>query len=379
LAGTDQQPVSALSGKTLAVKDLFHMAGLPTGAGSPDWLRTHDLAEITSPVISSLLAAGCEFAGKTLTDELAYSLNGQNQHYGTPVNPAAPERLPGGSSSGSAVAVANHSADIGLGTDTGGSIRVPASYNGLYGLRPTHNLVSTDALIDLAPRFDTVGWLTRDFATQLAIADLFLPKTSVELGSIVIADLPWLPHWSAKVGGLAQRLAALGFAVNTLAIPEDTLAQASAAFRTLQARQIWRSHGQWIIEENPSFAPDIQERFLWCATLCAQEESQAQDAADNFIAYWQDAVMPMGSCLLMPSAPGAAPLLSSTAQYLADYRNQLMGLTAPTGLTGGVQLSIPAMADQGAPWGLSLCAGAGNDWALLRLAEALLPHLLEAN
>ena len=163
-----------LSGLRLAVKDLFHMAGLPTSAGNPTWLATHPIPTKTASSVAALLNAGANFCGKTMTDELAYSLNGQNIHYGTPSNPVTPDRLPGGSSSGSAVAVASGLADIGLGTDTGGSIRVPASYNGLFGLRPTHGVIPSDNMVALAPSFDTVGWLTKDLTTLAKIASILL-------------------------------------------------------------------------------------------------------------------------------------------------------------------------------------------------------------
>ncbi len=100
--------------------------------------------------------------GKAITDELTYSLNGENIHYGTPVNPKAPGRIPGGSSSGSAVAVAGELADFALGTDCGGSVRAPASFCGIYGMRPSHGRISTAGVFRLAPRFDTVGWFARD-------------------------------------------------------------------------------------------------------------------------------------------------------------------------------------------------------------------------
>ncbi|HSX85624.1 MAG TPA: amidase family protein, partial [Cellvibrio sp.] len=165
----------SLAGLRLGVKDLFHIAGLATAAGNPDWLASHPLPEQTSPVVTQLLNAGAELIGKTQTDELAYSLNGLNTHYGAPANPRSPERLPGGSSSGSAVAVAASDIDIGLGTDTGGSIRVPASYNGLFGIRTSHGLISSEQMVPLAPLFDTVGWLTRDAKTLAQVGEVLLP------------------------------------------------------------------------------------------------------------------------------------------------------------------------------------------------------------
>ena len=141
LPGSETGPLATLS---LAVKDVFHIKGHPTGAGNPDWLRTHPVAGTTAPAVQRLLDAGAHIVGKTHTDELAYSLNGENVHYGTPVNPNAAGRIPGGSSSGSAAAVAGGLVDFAIGTDCGGSVRLPASYCGIFGFRPTHGRIPLD-------------------------------------------------------------------------------------------------------------------------------------------------------------------------------------------------------------------------------------------
>src|SRR5262245_20127130 len=161
LAGTTTGP---LAGLTFAAKDLFDIAGSRVCAGNPDWLRTHAPAEKTAPAVQILLGAGATLVGKTLTDELAFSMSGENIHYGTPLNPAAPDRIPGGSSSGSASATASKLVDFALGTDTSGSIRVPASYCGLFSMRPTHGRISCQGVVPLAPSFDTIGWFARDAA-----------------------------------------------------------------------------------------------------------------------------------------------------------------------------------------------------------------------
>src|SRR5262245_40397488 len=153
-----------LVGTTFVAKDLYDVRGYRTGAGNPDWERTHEPAARTAPAIERLLAAGATLVGKSCTDELAFSLDGINVHYGTPLNPRFPDRLPGGSSSGSASAVAAGLCDFALGSDTSGSIRVPASYCGVYGFRPSHGAVPIDGVVPLAPAFDTVGWLARDAA-----------------------------------------------------------------------------------------------------------------------------------------------------------------------------------------------------------------------
>src|SRR5580765_6440612 len=153
--------VGPLAGTTFVAKDVLDVIGTRTGAGNPALRAAAAPATRSAEAVRRLLAAGSRLVGKARTDELAFSMAGRNELDGTPMNPAAPGRLTAGSSSGPAAAVAGHLADIGLGTDTGGSIRVPAAHCGLVGLRPTHGRVSSEGVFPLAPSFDTVGWLTR--------------------------------------------------------------------------------------------------------------------------------------------------------------------------------------------------------------------------
>eukprot|EP00752_Nemacystus_decipiens_P019502 g17558.t1 len=164
----------------MGIKDLFDVAGLRTGNGSPTWLAAAEPATADAPVVATLLDAGARFVGKTLTDEMAWSLNGENAHYGTPVNVAAPGRIPGGSSAGSAAAVAGGLVDFALGSDTGGSVRAPASYCGIWGLRPTHGRIALDGAMALAPSFDTAGWFAKTPEIMAQVGDiLFSPHGRV--------------------------------------------------------------------------------------------------------------------------------------------------------------------------------------------------------
>lgn len=370
---TTKLPLSAksgaLQGLSLAVKDLFHIKGLPTTAGNPDWLTTHPIPQSTNSAVELLLAAGAQFAGKTITDELAYSLNGQNIHYGTPLNFKAPDRLPGGSSSGSAAAVASGEVDIGLGTDTGGSIRVPASYNGLFGLRPTHGVIATDNMVALAPGFDTVGWLTRDLATLHKVAQVLLPQNQIStIDNIYFSEeLNNLVYHSKEIEQLieqrSERFTPCAFAT-------ELLSKASDAFRVLQGREIWQQHGEWLTQHNPNIAPDIKQRLNWCAELTAEQQHAAQDSAhainQKITDYFSD-----GHCLLLPTTPGPAPLLKTSAEDLVQYRNHLLGLTALAGLGGLPQLHIPFDTGSQAPLGYSLIGPKGSDMALIKLAFKL--------
>lgn len=343
-----------LRGLRVGVKDLFDIAGIPTSAGNPDWLATHEVPEHTAPAVLDLMHAGAQIVAKTLTDELAYSLNGINTHYGTPVNAAAPERLPGGSSSGSAAMVAHGLADVGLGTDTGGSIRVPASYNGLFGLRPTHGVISIEHMVGLAPSFDTVGWMTRDLTTLAEVADVLLPRQQrVEFKRLCILkpQINGVDDWDVRASDWLVPRTSRFESIQEIPVPQSFLQLASQTFRTLQGAEIWQTHGKWVSEVQPQFAPDISERMAWCQTMTpAQIDQAARDRIEivQTLSHWLEGEH---SVAILPTTPGAAPLLTESADRLADYRVALMGLTALAGLSSRPQLHLPVLSDQGAPWG----------------------------
>ncbi len=372
----------ALAHKNVAVKDLFHIAGYPTSAGNPDWLASHVIPTETSPVITELLKQGATLVGKTITDELAYSLNGQNIHYGTPINTKNPNLLPGGSSSGSAIAVAEGSADIGLGTDTGGSIRVPASYNGLFGLRPSHGLISTEHMVELAPRFDTVGWITRDLATLTTVAEVLLPPQAS-----LIADKPVVLGTSHLLNATCQHHTHLTSIIDNLKqsgvyrlsdISEQlslhVLEQGVVAFRKLQGAEIWATHGEWITEQQPRFAPDIAARFKWCQTVSPAQVKQALAVQADFCQLLER-IFGQVDFVLLPTTPGSAPLLSAAEHQLNQNRNTLLSMTCIAGLGGLPQLQIPLLQREQAPVGLSIIGPRNSDHTIIQFAKILLETL----
>jgi amidase len=168
-----------LDGLSFAVKDLIDIGGHKTGCGNPSWRYSHPPATVNAVCVEQLLTAGARCVGKTVIDELAFSLLGENHFYGTPLNPKAPDRVPGGSSSGSASAVACGLVDFALGTDTGGSVRVPASNCGTWGLRPSHEFISVAGVNPFAPTFDTVGILASSGAVLARAASVLLGQEDV--------------------------------------------------------------------------------------------------------------------------------------------------------------------------------------------------------
>ncbi len=362
----------ALSDLRLVYKDLYHVAGYPTGAGNPTWLHTHKPAVATSPVLLQLMNAGMQIIGRVQTDELAYSLNGCNIHYGTPVNPAAPDRLPGGSSSGSAVAVARGEADVGLGTDTGGSIRVPACYNGLFGIRPTHGRLSSEHMVPLAPRFDTPGWLCRDAVTLERVGALLFGVAPVEPEAV---DLIWattlfdlLPEaLRTAIAPLKQQLATCAASLHEWDFDPARLSELNNTFRTLQGREVARTHSEWVSQHPDAFARDIAERFQWASQLTAEAEAFAEETRQQ----WKTEIIAKleTAFLVIPTTPDLAPLRSASDADLADFRMKLLGLTALAGLAGLPQIHLPLVKIDGVPFGFSIIGKPNSDMQLLALAR----------
>lgn len=363
-----------LQSLTLAVKDVFDVRGLRTGAGNPAWRAQQAVAPQTATAVRLLLTAGARWVGKTVTDELTYSLAGINVHYGTPTNPRDPQRLPGGSSSGSAAAVAGGHADIGLGTDCGGSIRLPASYCGIWGMRPTHGRISGTGCLALAPSFDTVGWLARDGDTLArtleVLAHTELQALGAEVSLVVPADILALldePVHSAFVA--AQSQLAERFAIEPL--PFGTLAPATwaAAFRTLQAAEVHQQFGPWFARHGDSLGTDVRERFRKAAQVRAESVALAQADRIRACDALAHALSRPGRFLLLPTVPTIAPRLDESAERVDEIRARSQQLLCLAGLAGLPQVSFPWRDIDGAPVGLSVIGGRGRDEQVLQVAR----------
>lgn len=363
-----------LAGKTCAVKDIFDIEGEVTGFGNPTWRQTHSPARETAACLERLLMDGVRLRGRTHMDELAYSLNGENHHYGTPLNPNAPGRIPGGSSSGSATAAAAGVVDFALGTDTGGSVRVPASYCGLYGLRTTHDRVSRQGVVPLAQSFDTVGWFARDpdLMTQVGRV-LFVNWREDDPADYELA-LPediWALADSGTVAALQAGVEALqhlmGDALSFNLAADGDLEDWFMPFRVCQGWEIWQNHGAWVTEHSPDFGPGLGERLHWTSTIT---KAQWEEAAvrRQAIAEKTNRLLRTKTILVIPTAPGPAPLQGQDAAALESFRYRALQLTGIAGLSGVPQISLPLGKVDGCPVGLSLIAAKGCDELLLTLA-----------
>lgn len=361
-------PTGPLAGESVAVKDLYDVAGLSVGAGNPARLAATTPAEADALVVAALLAAGASLRGITQTDEFAYSLAGTNAHYGTPPNPAAPGRISGGSSSGSATAVALGEASIGLGTDTGGSIRVPAAYQGLYGIRTTHGALPRDGVLPLAPTFDAVGWLTRDAGLLARVGAVLVPGTTTAADRRLVTVPALLELAEVEVAA-----AVAGWQPRTLrpvTWPAQELAGWRDAFVTLQAWEAWRAHGTWLADRLDTLGPDVRGRFERARAIGADEAATARAVVDAA----RDTIRELvgDQVVVLPAAPTVAPLLGDgLAARLQETREATLALTCIAGIGGLPAVTVPLRTSTGLPCGACLLAAPGRDHDLLDLAREL--------
>ncbi|MEG9500321.1 MAG: amidase [Methylorubrum extorquens] len=365
-------PEGLLQGLTFGLKDMFDLAGVLTGAGNPDWRRTHPAPSRTAPAAARLLDAGAVLVGKTITDELAWDLDGRNAHYGTPTNIAAPGRMPGGSSSGSAAAVAAGLCAFALGTDTGGSVRLPASFCGLYGVRPTHNRIPSLGVVPLARSFDTVGWFARDPRVLRAVGQVLFGAATAQkpVRRLLIADDLFAlayPETREALAPAVERLARLVGRPEPVRVAGGDAERWREAFRMLQAHEAWVEHRDWIARADPEFGTDFREQLETGEHLDLGEVERASAVREEVRARMAGLV-PVGTWLILPSAPGIAPLLGISEDDLQPFHDRAHAMLCPAGHAGLPQISLPLASTEGCPVGLSMIAACGQDEGLLDLA-----------
>jgi amidase len=376
-----------LSGLRFAVKDLIDVAGHRTGCGNPTWLATHPPAAVHAVCVEQLLAAGAACAGKAVTDEVAFSLLGQNHFFGTPLNPAAPDRVPGGSSSGSASAVACGLVDFALGTDTGGSVRVPASNCGVWGWRPTHGLVSIAGVMPFSPTLDTVGVLARDSDVLQRAAAVLLGEGFPDQESVVpatvyllcdafaLADPDARDSLQSPMNELRESFGPRVRETSLGALCDDSQAADLSTwldtYRMLQGTEALSSLGGWVAEANPEFGPATQAGFEFIRGLDRTRIGEAVGRREHYFRLLRRALGPR-DLVCIPTAPTIAPVKGSISyDRKGDYYRRALSLTAIAGVGRLPQISMPLAAVGGVPIGLSLIAAHGEDLFLLSAAREM--------
>ena len=364
-----------LSGLTFVAKDLFDVAGYPTGGGNPDWPGNREPARRHAWAVQTLLDAGATLVGKTITDEVSLGILGENVFHGTPLNSAAPDRVPGGSSAGSVAAVAAGMCDIALGTDTGGSVRVPASFCGVHGIRPTHGRLDLSGMMSQAPRSDTTGWFTRDAATFAKASAVMLGEDIPSaLSERLIVAVDAFGFAGAEVRGvfaaMLERLGALIGEVTEEIMAPPGLSTWAKAQRTLQPYEGWQVFKDWLDRENPAMAYSVA-RGLAIAAATPQAERDWAEMMRREARARMDHLLPPGTVLCMPTTPFPAPPRGLPISQTDPLRMQISCLCSHGGLTGVPQVSLPGASLDGLPIGLSIVGRWGEDVQLVALAQAM--------
>lgn len=361
-----------LAGESVAVKDLFAVSGQPIGVGVPAWLAEQRPQARDSDAVARLRASGAEIRGIARTDQFAYSLAGDNRHYGTPVNPVVPGALPGGSSSGSAVAVSLGAASIGLATDTAGSVRVPASYQGLWGWRSTHGAVPTGGLVPLAQDFDTVGVIAREPGLLDRVAAVLLPDTlpvrpvGPAVRSVRVSGAPGFDGVDAEVAARFDAWAGdTGLA--PIDLPDPT--PVAEAFRVHQAWQAWQNHGAWITAHPGALVGAAEQRFEAARHISSDENA----VAVTQLTHWRHQLDDLlgEAVLALPSAASAAPRVWASPAEVDAHRSVTFNLTCVAGVTRRPAVSAPLLTTDAGPVGISFVGPRHGDRALIGLAGEL--------
>ena len=370
LAGASDGP---LAGLTFAAKDIFDVAGHVTGCGNPHWKATHGPADANAWVVQALVDAGATMTGKTITDELTRGIFGENMHYGTPRNPRAPGRVPGGSSSGSASAVAGKLVDFALGSDTGGSVRVPASFCGLYGLRPTHGRIHRDGMLLQAPSYDTIGWFARDAETFARVGAVILPPAggTPRPRRLVIAEDAFElaePPVRAALESVIDAVAAVFDSRTTERLSPSSLEEWSGHQQVLQSREAWESIRDWLDATNPAMSFEVSDRYVTARAVTDDQVQVAQAGRDAINARMNEVFQDGETVVCLPTTVGPAPPLGQAVSARHTLRLRNSALTSVAGNTGRPQLSLPLAEVDGLPIGLSLLGDHGADEQLITIA-----------
>lgn len=365
-----------LAGLTFGVKDIYDIAGAGTSFGNPDWLATHPVPTRTAPIVEQLLQAGASIVGKTQTDEIAFSINGINAHYGRTINPRVPSRLSGGSSSGSAAATAAGLCDFALGSDTGGSVRLPASFCGLYGMRTTHGRLSLEGACALARSFDTAGWFASDIGLYAKIGDVLLTgrKAWPKFERVLIAEDAFAlvdPGVKEALQATLDKIAAIFGAPKPVTLAAEGLPQWFEVFRINQFAEIWREHAAWIARDKPKFGPGIADRVMAASRLDAAEVAKAAAARADITQRMTD-LLEDRTMLVLPTVPGIAPLVDTSIAELENFRGRAMSLLCVASLTRLPQMNLPAATLNNCPLGISLIGPAGSDEILIEIAGRIM-------
>ena len=356
-----------LSNLNFVVKDMCKIKNHKTSCGNPDFYQKCKVASDFAPFLKVILEEGATLKGITICDEFFYSLIGENGHYGTPTNLNAPGCVPGGSSSGSAAALTTNLYDFSIGSDTGGSVRVPASFCGLFGIRPTHDRINTEGVYPMAPSFDTLGWFSKNIDIFKKIGSILLnlnEKTEFLFKEFVIAeDILELANpdivnlFNNYINNKFPKIKRFRLSVHDKEIIADN-------FRILQGGEIKENIIPWILENKPKISPEISARIEMAKKITNDQIDEALNFRSTLIEEI-DKSLPKGMIALFPTTPFSSPKCGQSDEQLGSYRKKLMEFTSIAGMTSRPQISMPKFKDNTGPIGISLLGWQYSDEILL--------------
>ena len=359
--------IGPLSDLTFVVKDMCEIKGFKSSCGNPDFYEKCLPADDFAPFLKNILNKGATLKGITICDEFFYSLIGENGHYGTPANLNAPGCVPGGSSSGSAAALTTNLYDFSIGSDTGGSVRVPASFCGLLGIRPTHNRINTKGVYPMAPTFDTIGWFAKDINTFKRVGFSILnqhDKTKTSFKDFVIAE-DILELANSDIINLFNNYINNSFPeIKKIRLSKHNKDVIADNFRILQGGEIVENVIPWILKNKPKISPEINNRIEMAIKITKDEINQAVKFREN-LKKEIELTLPEGLIALFPTTPFSSPKCGQSDEQLSSYRKKLMEFTSIAGMTSRPQISIPKFKDNTGPIGISLLGWRYSDEVLL--------------
>ena len=356
-----------LSNLNFVLKDMCDVKNFKTSCGNPDFFKKCDFANDYAPFLKYLLNEGPVLKGITVCDEFFYSLIGENGHYGTPTNLNAPSCVPGGSSSGSAAALTTDLYDFSIGSDTGGSVRIPASFCGLIGMRPTHNRINTKGVYPMAPSFDTVGWFANNPEIFQKVGNVLLnniERSNVDFKQYVVAE-DLLELCDAEVQSNFNNYINVNIPnINKTRLSTNTKAIIADNFRILQGAEVKANIIPWIEKNKPNISPEIRSRIDMASKITDIEVNRALIFRKTLIDEIKKS-LPEGTIAVFPTSPFSAPKSGQDDESLGSFRKRLMELTSVAGMTSRPQITIPRLKDKSGPVGISLLGWKYSDEILL--------------
>ena len=356
-----------LSNLNFVIKDMCDVKNLKTSCGNPVFFKKCDFANGYAPFLKDLLNEGPVLKGITVCDEFFYSLIGENGHYGTPTNLNAPSCVPGGSSSGSAAALTTDLYDFSIGSDTGGSVRIPASFCGLIGMRPTHNRINTKGVYPMAPSFDTVGWFANNPEIFQKVGNVLLnniERSNVDFKQYVVAE-DLLELCDAEVQDNFNNYINVNIPnINKTRLSTNTKAIIADNFRILQGAEVKENIIPWIENNKPNISPEIRSRIDMASKITDIEVNRALIFRKTLIDEIKKS-LPEGTIAVFPTSPFSAPKSGQDDESLGSFRKRLMELTSIAGMTSRPQITIPRLKDKSGPVGISLLGWKYSDEILL--------------